>query len=42
VKEVGDVIFQIMELLEASETQGLTKPLHKFWTIKNVSNDLLK
>jgi hypothetical protein len=30
VEEVGDVVFQIMELLEASETQRLAKLLHKF------------
>jgi phage anti-repressor protein len=31
-----------MELFEASETQGLAKPLHEFWTTKNIYNDLLK
>ncbi len=31
-----------MELFEASETQGLAKSLHEFWTIKNIYNDLFK
>jgi len=30
VEEVGDAIFQIMELFEASETQGLAKSFHEF------------
>jgi len=38
----GEAIFQIMELFEASETQGLAKSLHEFWTIKNIYNDLFK
>jgi len=30
VEEVGDAVFQIMELFEASETQGLAKSFHEF------------